>query len=638
MIHNFAKQQNKYHGDFMRIFFVTFWLSSLIFIQAPFAQSSEPYYLFPINPGKQNYLAGTMGELRSSHFHAGLDIKTGGVSGKPVHAAADGYISRIKISTGGYGHALYMTHPNGTTTVYAHLSKFESDIASYVLDRQYQEETFQIQLFPSKNQFEFKKGDIIAYSGNTGSSSGPHLHFEIRDSGQRILDPLQFDFKEIEDHITPQLKNIAFVTLDGNARINETYGRYEFDVLKVNNQYQTRVPIKLKGKIGIEVYAYDLLDGVYNRNGISKTTLIIDEDTIFSELKDKLSFSKQKNIMVHMDYQRYRQGGPKYNKLWVDDGNKHDFYVIGGEGFNFDDSIHQITIHMEDSYGNISTFKTTVNNKKVLYKPEPKMNDFDIYRNHLHIKSKHAGTPPLITLFFSGKKKQITPYRTDRKVAYYLWDLRKGLPDSLDINGEMKDTYLYSLIPSGREVSFYNHDFDIHLKKNSLFDTLYFQFKKEIDTVNNLEVFKFLNWDEPIKRSVEIKLKPTNNYVDSVFQVYGTYKGKIGSYQGGNWENDEISFNTSSLGTFTIAADTIGPDITPSRVTGQTLSFKIDDDRSGINSYKATLNGQFLLMYYEPKQKLIWAVRKDSNIPYEGEFLLEVEDNTGNITIYKKHL
>ena len=137
----------------------------------------DNYYLFPIKPGKKNFLSGTMGELRSNHFHSGIDIKTDGVEGLPVYAAADGHIARIKIAHGGYGNALYMLHPNGTTTVYAHLREFKGKLGEYIRNAQYKKESFTIELFPSKGQFSYKKGDILAYSGNSGSSSGAHLHF-----------------------------------------------------------------------------------------------------------------------------------------------------------------------------------------------------------------------------------------------------------------------------------------------------------------------------------------------------------------------------------------------------------------------------------------------------------------------------
>lgn len=621
----------------MRSYIYSFLLFTSIFLTAQNTEL-EGYYLFPINPGKQNFLAGTMGELRSSHFHAGLDIKTGGVSGLPVYAAADGFISRVKIAGGGYGHVLYMEHPNGTTTVYAHLSKFEPAIAKYALEAQYEQKSFDIELTPPSTQFLFKKGDIIAYSGNTGSSSGPHLHFEIRDANQRILDPMLCKFSEIKDDITPQIQKIAFVTLEGNARVNETFGRYEFEVLKTGNIYSTRVPIKLKGKIGIEMYAYDLCNGVYNRNGIQKATLVVDGDTVFAEYKNKLSFGNQRSILVHMDYERIKEGGPKFNKLFVDDGNDLGFYETPSKGFVFSDSIHHIQIYLEDSYGNISTFDNKVNNHKIVNKPEPKIKQFEIYRNQLHIVSPHSGTPAMITVYLPKSKKTILPYREDKLQAYYLWDLRNGLPDSLDINGKIVPTKIYTMIPSAKELTYYSPDVDLTFQRSSLFDTLYLQFSKRTDALTKLEAFEFPHSDVPLNSSVRINLKPEKKYNETKARVYTLNGTKPGSYQGGEWKNGEISFSTKDLVKFTIAMDSIAPAISPRIVNTNELYFKISDDRSGIKSFKASLNGEFLLMYHEPKSSLIWAVRKDETIPLKGDFILEVEDNTGNKNYYNRKL
>ncbi|MGB5928939.1 MAG: M23 family metallopeptidase, partial [Cyclobacteriaceae bacterium] len=175
----------------------------MLFASAP-VYSQDGEYLFPIKPGEKNLLAGTMGELRSSHYHGGIDIKTEQREGFEVYATQDGYISRIKVSGYGYGNAMYVQHPDGNTSVYGHLQRFLDDVADYVRGQQYEREAFGVDLFPEKEMFPVKKGDVIAISGNSGGSSGPQLHFEIRDKNQRPLNPLTFGFeKEINDNIPP---------------------------------------------------------------------------------------------------------------------------------------------------------------------------------------------------------------------------------------------------------------------------------------------------------------------------------------------------------------------------------------------------------------------------------------------------
>src|SRR5210317_1932940 len=210
-----------------------------ISINLLFSQESkdDENYFFPVRPNENNYLSATMGEIRGTHFHAGMDIKTSGRSGLPVYATRDGHISRIKVSSGGYGHALYILHPNGETSVYGHLLRFNEDIGNYVREQQYQKESFQVDLFPDKSAFQIKKGDIIGLSGNTGSSQGPHLHFEIRDENQRPQNPLKKNFNEIKDNIPPVVYEFALKTMDINSRINDEFGRMEYNVKKNGNEY-----------------------------------------------------------------------------------------------------------------------------------------------------------------------------------------------------------------------------------------------------------------------------------------------------------------------------------------------------------------------------------------------------------------
>lgn len=585
-------------------------------------------YQFPINPGQQNFLAGTVGEIRSSHFHTGIDVKTGGRTGLPIYAVADGYISRIKVSSSGYGYALYMKHSNGTFSVYAHLEAFDPKIADWVLKEQYRKESFEVDIFPETNQFVFKRGNIIGYSGNTGSSSGPHLHFEIRDANHQPIDVLTLGFKEIRDRIAPVVKKVAFITLDGDARINSYFGRYEFDLIKTESWFQTKEPIHLQGNIGVEIYSYDPMDGIPNKNGIVKTTFQLDGDTLFSEHKESFSFGKQRNVLVHYNYPAYKKGSRRFNKLYLADGNEHNMYTVVNRGITFVDQ-REILINTEDSYKNSSTTRILLNAEKV--QTTPTLKRPERLGNYLHFKSSQQASVLLEEWI------NLQPYNQSKEEKFYLWDLRKGTPKSLFIDGETIPTDLVGLLPSKQEISYVQPEFTLNLKHRSLFDTLYLAFEKKIDSTRNLELFQFKNPTEPIRSNIDILLNPQFEYNHEKARVYSVF-GKRFNFMGGEWADDQITFTTRDLVTYTILEDSIPPSIELKMANPDMLKFRIDDEMSGIKSFKATINGEFVLMHYEPKRKLVWSEKLNKNIPFRGRFMLEVIDNSNNGTIYTKTL
>ncbi|MEP1097256.1 MAG: M23 family metallopeptidase [Cyclobacteriaceae bacterium] len=604
--------------------------ASLLFCEVLSAQLGEyeNYYIFPINPGSQSYLAGTVGEIRSSHFHTGVDVKTGGKIGLPIYAVADGYISRIKVSTGGYGHSLYMAHSNGTFSVYAHLDAFQVGLEKFTRAKQYEKESYDVDLFPKKDVFYFKQGDIIGYSGNTGSSSGPHLHFEIRDKDHKPLDLLQFGFKEVRDRIAPIVRKIAFTSLEESARINKMFGRYEFDLIKTNNAYRTNVPIQLQGKIGVEVYSYDPMDGIPNKNGIVKTVMLVDNDTMFYEDKSVLLFSKQRSILKHYNYEASKLGSRRFNKLYLDDGNDHNIYSVTNGGIDFQNQ-EKITIFTQDSYENLSISEIRINQDKIVYPPRVNFSAYEIVGNYLHIKSKNGAGVRI------DEWKAIEPYFADRTYNYYVWDMEKGLPRNIFIDGKTVETGYVVSIPSNQKISYHQQEFESNYESRTLFDTLYLSFEKGIDSLRNIELFKFNNHLDPIRSDISIRLNPAQPYNEQKSHVYSVF-GRRFNFMGGEWSDNKISFQTRDLVTYTILEDTIAPKIQHVKSVFAHNTFRIDDELSGIKSFRVELDGEFLLMRYEAKKKLIWPITENPNIPIRGELRIEVVDNANNITVYNK--
>lgn len=603
------------------------------------------YFLFPIRPGERNYLAGTMGEIRGTHFHAGIDIRTSGVEGLPVYAAADGYISRIKVTSGGYGNALYVTHPNGLTTVYGHLKSFNKKVAEWVRQQQYEKKSFEIDLFPHDEQFVFKKKDIIAASGNSGGSSGPHLHFEIRDANQKVLDPMRFNFPELVDTTPPLIRNIAFTTMDPNSRVNGQFGRFEFSVKQQGDAYVMSTPISIEGSVGIEIYAYDRFDGTWSRNGIPCIEVMLDDEKLFSQTITKLGFDEMRNVVVHMNYGEYVSGGPKFTKLWVDDGNWLKIYETNDRSglIKLKDSLrHQLEVRTWDTNNNYSLLKLTIDNSKRSATPVKnlsalKKNGYEITGNTMELMSANGTPGQNVLVFAKGFQYELTPsYRLSDK-DFYLWDLRRGLPDSVDMCSQVKKFDFKAAVSPHHDYVYYDDDTEVEFNRYSLFDTLFLAVKQK-NIAGDLEVFEFDNLTHPLRRTAKVTLKPSQLYDQARSAVY-TYSGNGNlGYVGGAWDDNKLSFLTNSLASYTIATDSVAPSIRPTIVNKKECRFIIEDGMSGVKSWEASINGEWVLMNYDYKVRLLWSEKLDQNIPFEGEFMLLVTDNAGNQNLYKTKL
>jgi len=603
----------------------------------------EGYYEFPIQPDRINYLSGSMGELRASHFHAGLDIKTNGREGLDVYAAAEGYVSRISVSAGGYGNCIYIQHPNGTTTVYAHLQQFDEELAKYVLENQYQKENFRVNLFPERNRFKVNKGEVIGLSGNTGSSGGPHLHFEIRNARQEVLDPLRFKFSQIKDNIAPLPRRIALKTMDIDSRINGKFGRFEYVLQRRGNEYILPDTLTAFGNIGVEIWAHDKLNGAPNRNGIPIIKVNDGEELLFSQDIDTIRFSQQKNIRIHTNYKAERENGRRFNKLYIDDGNTLKFY----EEAEYDgilkvseDSKHPISIKLIDSYGNQRKVLFNVKGAAPSNKTNVRINPYDepyVLDNTLMMFDKVSSHNSITMSLPTGDEKVQAAY-SDGRTNVFLWDLKKALPSKVKYAEGEEVLGFTNLVPAASEHSFLSDSYSLKFGKSTLFDTVYIQSYHGVGK-NGQELLEVNQDVIPLKGSIEAEMVPLLEY-DSAesYHVYQVNNPNYPSFVGGEWEDGKIRFGFSSFGKFTLLRDDTAPTIKYRPVRENVISFTIKDDLSGIKSYEAEIDGEWLLMNYERKRNLIWSERLDKTKPLTGEFALKVSDQAGNEQIFKLKL
>ena len=428
--------------------------------------------LFPINPGSQNYLSGNLGELRSDHFHMGLDIKTYGRINVPVYASDDGYIERVRVSGTGYGKALYLKHNNGFKSVYAHLNSFNKEIEKYVTDYQYRNEKFIVNLYPGK-KFYFKKGEIIGYSGNSGSSGGPHLHYEIRDREENVMNPLNFSFKEIEDNIKPTIKSVSLKTLSFDSRINGMYG-----LLDIPIQGGNKINLNLEGDIGISVSAFDMLDGYLHKVGISRFQLFLDNKLLVDNKIDTLSYSETNFVTWFIDQDIFKKFRKQYVKLYQDDGNKLSFHKNSENGIiNFNkQKSYKINIVVFDFFNNKSTVEINVNTNEI-----KKYNFIDLFDdnyyvlgNTLVIRSKIENRE-FIEVKFLNRLDISRSIFSDELYNYYIIDLRNDLPEKAFLQDKEID-FNFIEIENDKIYDFDNKNLKLEIGNNNIFDTMYVEF------------------------------------------------------------------------------------------------------------------------------------------------------------------
>jgi murein DD-endopeptidase MepM/ murein hydrolase activator NlpD len=606
----------------------------------------QGYFMFPIKPGEANLLSGEMGELRANHFHGGIDIKTDGKIGYSTYASADGFVSRIKVSSFGYGNVVYITHPNGFVTVYAHLDKFKKEIADYVIQKQYEQEQFEVELNPSKNELPVKKGEVIGLAGNSGSSGGPHLHYEIRDLNDKLFHPLLFGFNEVKDTIPPTIDKIAIRTMDIDSRVNNAFGRLELKAIKKGDVFQVPSVITVYGTIGLEVKSFDKANNNYNHYGIASYKIFLDNKEVFSHDITSYTFDENKYINTHIDYETYIQKGQRFEKCYISDGDKLSTYktdVNKGKITIKDEEVHEVRIMVSDVFNNQSTLiikmqgaspKTKLLTGSGMKSPI----ESQLFENILKVSAR---VPENISskVYSKGNIATYMPVYSQPGINTYLYDMRKGLPDSIAIGSLIKRFNYVRMIPSNVDHSFTFKKVEFNIPSGALFDTLYLEGDCIIGN-DSSEMVCFNSQSEVFFEPINMSWGPGffSKYKGKPLLYSLTAGDKLDDFIGGEWESNKIKFKTRNLGKFTLGQDTVCPLIKYLNFIGNSIRFNISDNSSGIDSIKATLNGNWILMNYDHKKHLIWSERLDKTIPLKGDFKLEVKDKAGNKNIFSIQL
>ncbi|GAB3835680.1 M23 family metallopeptidase [Hymenobacter jeollabukensis] len=605
------------------------------------------YFLFPIQPGRPNLLAASMGELRPNHFHGGLDIKTNGGVDLPVYAAADGYISRMKQSSFGYGNVLYITHPNGLTTVYGHLNHFKGAVAQEMLRRQYEKRSYELELFFEPNQFPVKRGEVVALSGNTGGSAGPHLHWEVRDAKDQQLNPLQWGgFSEIQDHVAPTVVGAAVEPLSIDARVQ---GRFEKRLFTPTGApgtgFSVADTIPAYGTVGLLLQAFDRFDNAWNKNGLYRVEVRVNGQPLYSHVINGIGFPEETRVVnQHIDYEYLMTSRRTFEKLWIDDGNDLSIYRTGptkGKLRVEAGKVYDVEMRLFDAYGNQTPLHLVLRGEQPDYwqtraatvrKPALR---YDVLRNILRVTvDDTARQAPNLTLLRNGRQLQLRPSYTDQGRTVYLFDLRAGLPEFLRFPGLAQDQRFdrVAAIPAGEEQLFANNLVNLVFAPRTNYDTLYLQtsFKDKTWTIQNPRT--------PIQQAMRVTLKPAEPVADKARAAAYLIRGTTASWAGGTWDGELLTFNTRNYGQFRILTDTIPPSARlVSRAGG--LTFQVSDNLSGLNRYELEIGGRFRLLRYENKKNILFTERTDTLGPaLRGPATLRLTDQAGNEKVIKLQL
>ncbi|MEW2921526.1 M23 family metallopeptidase [Muricauda sp. ANG21] len=520
-------------------------------------------------------LAGTFGELRSNHFHAGMDIKTQQREGLPVYAIADGTVTRIKISHWGYGKALYVAHPNGYTSVYAHLRKFGPEIEEYIKKIQYTKQSYEVEAFPDYGELKVAKGSVIAYTGNSGSSAGPHLHFEIRSSvTEKPTNPLLYGY-DVRDATNPTLLGLYGYPLSEDAVVNQSAKMIQLNFTRQPDGSFLADKVNAVGTIGFGINSFDRLDMAANKNGVYSVKQTVNG-----------------RVYTEFDFETFSFGETRYINTLIDYGY-------------FGKYRERIQKCFKEPYNYLGIYKELYNNGKI------DVEEGMSYSVEILI-SDIAGNETKLVIPVEGKR-EIPKIKKEEATTENFIIASK--PNNFDL-GAAK----------------------VYFPANTFYDDFYINLKKGKDTVT------IHDNSVAAHRNFTISFDPSQYPLEERKQLFiARLDDRLRPSYATTYKRDgAFTTRTRNLGVYTLARDSVAPTITPKNFKEKQwlsnysyLSLEISDDLSGIDTYRATLNGKWILMEYEPKTNTI-TYNFDDNIVDEAQCELEVivTDNVGNSSTF----